>query len=500
MPPRACRAARGITLGPAGLLAALLGAGCTVGPDFKRPTMASPAGWAAQPADVAGRTVQLPIDVTWWRGFGDPELTSLVDRLVAQNLDLKTAAERIVQARDQRQVTASQGLPSVNGSALAYHNRLSETGVLALVAPAPGSSPEFDLFQGGLTASWEVDLFGKVRRAVEAQEATTAAAIEARHEVALAGISELAQDYVQLRSVQANREITDRSLAVADQNVRLVLDRIANGYATTLDLAQARAQRLTVAELLPNLEVQQASLINAIGLLLALPPRALDAELRPVGPLLLPPSVVPVGLPGSVVRQRPDVREAEARLHAATAQTGVAVASFYPDVTLLGTVNLQSLELRDAFNVVSRAYDVGPSVSIPIFQGGLLRGQLKLRESQQREAALQFQKTVLQAWQDVDNALTSYAQAQHLRDQSAAAVTQDNLVLRAARQQYAQGFADFLNVNTAQSHLLQGRMQLANATAQVDIGLVSLYRALGGGWELAEGGVVGGIKIPHEPR
>ena len=469
-----------------GVLPCLAAAGCTVGPDFLRPALDAPARWSAQRTDVASVTAPTAIDTTWWRSFGDPVLVSLVEQLAAQNLDLKTAAERIVQARDQREIAAAQGLPNVSGSVLATHNRLSTNGILQLVQPAPGASPEFDLFQHGLSASWELDLFGKVRRAVEAQDANTAAAVEVRHGIALAGIAELAQDYVQLRSVQANREITAQSLVVADQNVKLVYTRIANGYATTLDLAQAQAQRLTVAELLPNLDTQQAALINAIGLLLAMPPRALEAELAPSRPQPQPPPVVAVGLPGTLVRQRPDVREAEARLHAATAQTGVAVAEFYPDVTLIGAANFQSLEIRDAFNIASRSFDIGPSISIPIFEGGRLRGQLDLRKSQEREAALQFQETVLQAWRDVDNALTAYAQAQHRRDQSAGVVAQNEVVLRAARQQYAQGLADFLNVNTAQSQLLQSRVALANATAQVNTGLVTLYRALGGGWEATD--------------
>ena len=198
------------------------------------------------------------------------------------------------------------------------------------------------------------------------------------------------------------------------------------------------------------------------------------------------PALVPVGLPSTLVRRRPDLRQAEARLHSATAQTGVAEAEFYPDVTLNGSVELQSLRLRDAFSLYSRAFDLGPSISLPIFQGGRLRGTLRLRESQQREAAITFRRTLLQAWQEVDNALTTFAEAQARERQVAAAVAQNDIALRAARQRYAEGVVDFLDVNAAQAQLLQSQNDLANSRTEIATGLVTLYRALGGGWEIAE--------------
>jgi NodT family efflux transporter outer membrane factor (OMF) lipoprotein len=256
--------------------------------------------------------------------------------------------------------------------------------------------------------------------------------------------------------------------------------------ATTLDLAQARAQQATIGATLPPLRIQDAELINAIGLLLGDAPRALEAELHRSQILPRVPRKVPVGLPGTLVRRRPDVREAEAKLHEATAQTGVAVASFYPDVTLNGAANVESLHLSNLFSPTSGAFAVGPSISIPIFEGGQLRGALTLRESRQREAAIFFQKTVLRAWKEVDDAVTAYQEAQRRRADIARSVTENQAALQAARQRYSEGAIDFLNVITTQAQLLQSENDLADSDTQISTDLVNLYRALGGGWEVAD--------------
>jgi len=193
-----------------------------------------------------------------------------------------------------------------------------------------------------------------------------------------------------------------------------------------------------------------------------------------------------VGLPGTLIRRRPDVREAEARLHEATAQTGVAVASFYPDVTLNGAVGVESLRLSNLFSPTSTAFALGPSMSIPIFEGGRLRGVLALHESRQREAAILFQKTVLRAWKEVDDALTAYREVQRRRADVARSVTENQAALQAAKQRYSEGAIDFLNVIATQAQLLQSENDLADSDTQIAIDLVNLYRALGGGWEVAD--------------
>jgi NodT family efflux transporter outer membrane factor (OMF) lipoprotein len=462
-------------------------AGCTVGPNFQSPEITeAPRRTSPETAGAPSRTVEGEIDQTWWRTFRDPQLSSLVERLMVQNLDLKTAAERVVQSVAQRQVAVSQGLPHIEGQSSSTYNRQSPNGPLSLLTPAPGAPLEYGLFRDGVTSSWQLDLFGRVRRAVEAADADTLAAVESRHGVALAAVAELAQSYVQLRGTQNRLEIAKRNLRLSEQNVDLVHARFGNGVATTLDLAQARAQQATIAATLPPLRTREAELINAVGLLLGDAPRAVESELRRRSTIPRVPRRIPVGLPGTLVRRRPDVRQAEARLHEATAQTGVAVANFYPDVTLNGAASVESLRLSNLFSPASTAFSVGPDVSLPIFEGGRLRSTLALRQSRQREAAIEFQKTVLRAWQEVDDALTAYAEAQHRRADIARAVAQNQAALQAARQRYSEGALDFLNINSALGQLLQSENDLADSDTQIATDLVNLYRALGGGWEVAD--------------
>jgi NodT family efflux transporter outer membrane factor (OMF) lipoprotein len=461
--------------------------GCTVGPDYQNPEMREQFRRSAPDGEgVPSRTVEGAVDIVWWKSFRDSQLSSLVEKLVAQNLDLQTAAERVIQSVAQRQVAVSQGLPHIDGQSSTTYNRASPNGVLSLLTPAPGAPLEYGLFRDGLTSSWQLDLFGRVGRAVEAADANTLAAVENRHGVALAAVAELAQSYMQLRGTQKRLEIAKRNLRLAEENVELVNTRFGNGVATTLDVAQARGQQATIAATLPPLRIQEAELINAIGLLLGDAPRALETELHRARIIPRVPRKVPVGLPGTLIRRRPDIREAEARLHEATAQTGVAVANFYPDVTLNGAVGVESLHLSNLFIPASTAFAVGPSISIPIFEGGRLRGLLTLRESQQREAVIFFQKTVLRAWKEVDDALTAYREVQHQRADVARSVTENQAALQAATQRYSEGAIDFLNVITAQTRLLQSENDLADSDTRIATDLVNLYRALGGGWEFAD--------------
>jgi NodT family efflux transporter outer membrane factor (OMF) lipoprotein len=461
--------------------------GCTVGPDFQSPEIReAPRRSALDGGSVPSRTVEVAVDMAWWKSFRDSQLSSLVERLVAQNLDLETAAERVIQSMAQRQVAVSQGLPHIDGQSSTTYNRQSPNGTLSLLTPAPGAPLEYGLFRDGLTSSWQLDLFGRVRRAVEAADASTLAAVENRHGVALAAVAELAQSYMQLRGTQNRLEIAKRNLRLAEENVELVNTRFGNGVATTLDLTQARGQQATIAATLPTLRIQEAELINAIGLLLGDAPRALETELHRTQIMPRVPRKVPVGLPGTLIRRRPDIREAEAQLHEATAQTGVAVANFYPDVTLNGAVGVESLHLSNLFIPASTAFAVGPSISIPIFEGGQLKGALELRESRQREAAIFFQKTVLRAWKDVDDALTAYRETQRRRADIARSVTENQAALQAARQRYSEGAIDFLNVITTQAQLLQSENDLADSDTQIATNLVNLYRAIGGGWQVAD--------------
>ncbi|PLZ02691.1 hypothetical protein CY652_09135 [Burkholderia sp. WAC0059] len=463
----------------------LLLTGCTVGPQFERPTPSAPSVWHVTPGDGTSEVTHDDIDPTWWASFNDPVLDSLVQRLVRQNLDLASASERVIEAQAARQVTGSAGMPQVDASVAEAHDRVSSTGAATLVSRPPGSPLEYDDWSDGLSASWELDLFGRVRRSVEAADAGTDEAVEARRGVALEALAELAADYMTLRGAQAREAIATRSLDTATHALALVENQYANGVGSTLDVSRAKARRDSIAALLPELHTAEQQAIDAIGLLLAEPPRALEGELAPARALPLLPPRVPAGLPSDLLRRRPDIREAEARLHRATAETGVAVASFYPDISLTGSMGTESLQAGNLFSLASRTFSVGPSIEIPIFEGGRLRGMLKLRRAQQREAAIEYQKTVLQAWRDVDNAMTAYGNAQQRRDALAEAVSHERDALTAATQRYEQGSSSFLDVDIAQGALLAGEDSLAQTDMALRENLVALYKALGGGWSIA---------------
>jgi NodT family efflux transporter outer membrane factor (OMF) lipoprotein len=515
---------RWIAAAPLTLAVAVLG-GCTVGPDFERPPWYSPASWFSRD-DATTKTarsepVPEPVDAHWWRLFGDPELTSLVDRVADANLDVRVATIRLAESRAQSGIARADAFPQLNGNASYTREKISDKGVAGFLGGggAGGGSgggglgnssgnantnsanglggrqggvplgnrksqiPPFDLWQYGIDASWELDLWGRVRRSVESADASVLQSAENRRNMLLSSIAEVARDYIMLRGTQAQLDIARQNLKTAQQSLQLTQERAAGGLTTDLDVANARAQVNTTASQIPTLEQQEASQINAISLLIGQEPHALAGELiqpRPVPPV---PPRVPVGLPSELARRRPDIRQAEAQLHSATADVGVAVASFYPSVTLSGSLGIQALQFKDLATWDARNYAFGPSITLPIFQGGRLTATLELRKAQQQEAAVAYQRTVLNAWHEVDNALTAYQTEQRRRDLLIQAVADNRRALGLAQSRYAQGITDFLQVLDAQRNLLSSQQQLADSTTTVSANLVALYKALGGGWE-----------------
>jgi len=481
-------------------------AGCTVGPDFQRPSLWSPASWfAARPkpdtASAASQPVPEKVDPNWWTLFHDPELTTLENRVVAANLDVRLATIRLAESRAQGRIARADQFPSVDGNASYSREELSHRGVISLFGNGTGGSqngipssatgspppriPPFNLWQYGFDASWELDLWGRVRRSVEEADASVDASAEARRSAVLSVVAELARDYMQLRGIQAEIDITERNLRTAQETLDLTRSRYRGGVTTELDVANAATQVATTAAQLPQQRQREEETINALSFLLGEAPGALRAELETPQAVPPVPPRVPIGVPSELARRRPDIREAEAQLHAATADVGVAVADFYPQVSLTGSLGLQALHFQDLANWDARQYALGPSITLPIFQGGRLRATLELRKQQQQEAAITYQRTVLQAWHEVDNALTAYAEEQARRDQLAVAVSESQRALDLARVRYTQGVTDFLNVLDAERALLAAQLQLADSTTTVSNNLVQLYKALGGGWETA---------------
>ncbi|CAI8892774.1 efflux transporter outer membrane subunit [Pseudomonas chlororaphis] len=456
-------------------------AACTVGPDFQRPEGPRVEAWASPQKAAPSQVVTSPLDERWWDVFNDPRLSALSRRVLTDNLDLQLATSRLQQSRAARQVITAERYPTSSASGGYARKRNSGEG-LNDPSGHEGKSA-FNLWDAGFSASWELDFWGRVRRETEAADATLEVAENDRRGVLLSVLAETAQDYIQLRGVQSTRAVTEQNLDVARHSLKLSQLRLADGVATDLDVAEAAAQVATIESQLPALQQRQAQLINALSLLMGEPPQALHAELAADAPVPQTPSQVAIGLPSQLAERRPDIRQAEARLHAATASIGVAKGDFYPRITLSGNFGSQAMQLSDFGSWGSRQFGIGPQFSLPLFDGGRLRGMLHLREAQQQEAAVAYQQTVLRAWHEIDDQLTRYNSSQLRRDSLAEAVRQNQIALRTAQQQYVEGVVDFVNVLTVQGALLATQEQLVESSTGVSLAMVGLYKALGGGWE-----------------
>ncbi len=493
-------------------MAALGLAGCTMGPNFEKPTpWWKPASFDHHDqqtmAKLVSEPVPQPVDAAWWTLFGDPVLTGLEQRVAAGNLEVRAAELRLAEARAQLGLAGTAQFPVVNANANYTREAQSGRGVASLLGgsgsqatnanglggttsgfPSTPSSPlsqPIDLYQYGFDASWELDLWGRVRRGVESASATVDASAESRNAVVVTTLAELARDYIQLRGAQAEQAIVQRNLDTAQSTLNLTRQRYGSGLTTELDVANQAAQVASTASLLPALQQQEGQLINAVSLLLGEAPGALRAELATAEPVPPVPPVVPIGLPSELTRRRPDIRQAEAQLHAATADVGVAVADFYPRFSLSASAALQSLQPQYLTDWGARTFGIGPSVTLPIFDGGRLTRTLELRQTQQKEAALQYQRTVLTALHDVDNALIAYSAEENRRTQLAQAVAQNRRALGLAQDRYSGGVGDFLTVLDTERRLLSTEQALNDSTTKVSTNLVQLYKALGGGWETA---------------
>ena len=455
---------------------------CTVGPNFHKPEAPQIANWAKPAKSAPSQAVSEPLDERWWEVFNDSQLSALTQRAVSSNLDLKLASSRLQQSRAARQVITAERYP--NTAATGSYGRKRNSGEGLNDPSGHNGDSAFNLWDAGFSASWELDFWGRVRRETEAADANLEVAENDRRGVLLAVLADTAQNYIQLRGVQNTRAVTEQNLDVARHSLKLSQLRLNDGVATDLDVAEAAAQVAAIESRLPALEQRQSQLINAISLLIGEPPQALNKELSTDAAVPQSPLKVAIGLPSQLAERRPDIRQAEARLHAATANIGVAKGDFYPRITLSGNLGSQALQLSDFGSWGSRAFGIGPQFSLPLFDGGRLRGVLQLREAQQQEAAIGYQQTVLRAWHEIDDQLTAYnASQRRRRDSLAEAVRQNQIALRTAQQQYVEGVADFVNVLTVQGALLATQEQWVESSTGVSLAMVGLYRALGGGWE-----------------
>ena len=481
-------------------LGAALGlAACAVGPDFQRPTPDVPAAWSAKSssAAVSQANPQAAAEAAWWTSFGDPELTALIGRAAAANLDLKQAALRISQARAQRDAAASQQLPSLNGNAswagTAFSTTTTQGRLFNQFDKLPNTGPTsavsfpnpYGQYQLGFDASWEVDLFGHVRRGVEAAGANLEAAAWDQRGAQVSLFGEVARAYVDLRGAQTQRAVTQETIATLGELLDLARQRRGAGLSSDIDVSRAAAQVTAAQASLPQIDRQVSADINQLSRLLDLQPGALRAELETAKATPPAPLVVPVGLPSDLARRRPDIQGAEARLHAAVAQQGVAVAELYPRLMLTAAGGSQSQDITHLFDWASRFGTLEPQVQLPIFDAGRRKANVQLEDARAREAAVDYAKTVLGALHEVDDALVAYDTEETRHASLAATVAQNRTAVSLAMDRYRSGVGNFLDVLDAQRTQQQNELQLAQSNALVSTDLVALYKALGGGWDAA---------------
>lgn len=461
--------------------------GCAAGPNFKPPVTTAPAAWtgitersAMQPSVATAKPAQL---AAWWRAFNDPELTKLVEEALATNLDVQVAEARLRQARAARGVVAGGLWPSVSGSS-SYDRIHSPANGSATV----GGAGDHDLYEAGFDAVWELDIFGGLRRNVESANAVIQAAREGLRDAQVSLAAEVALNYVQLRGFQQQLVVAHENLKDQQHTAAITRQKLMAGFVSTLDVANADAQVATTESQIPLLQVSAQQAIYALSVLLAQPPSYLLKELSTTQPLPITPPEVPIGLPSDLLRRRPDIREAEAQLHAATAQIGVATANLFPKFSLTGNIGWQSNLLHNWLTDSNRSSSFGPAMSWGIFQGGSIVANIQQQRAIRDQAYLTYRKTVLTAFQDVENALFAYDKEWVHRRALSDAVTASSKAVAVSMQLYRAGQTDFLNVLQAQATLYTSQSALVQSNSNVCQDLIALYKALGGGWETGRKG------------
>jgi NodT family efflux transporter outer membrane factor (OMF) lipoprotein len=450
--------------------------GCTVGPNYRTPDINSPSKWSDTPK---GSITQTKINTDWWKTFDDQQLDSYIQRAANSNLDIRIAMERLQQARALRSSAIWDLAPVVNIVSSITREQRSQNSQLF---PIPLVRNNF--YDAGFDASWEIDVFGGSRRALEAANAGVAAAQEEVRDVLLTVISEVARNYIEYRGYQQRLDVLQKNLVTQSETLELTRSLFNAGINSQLNVEQASAQLATTRSQIPNLETAARQNAYQLAILLGLHPAELLNELANNVQISQPPPNVPVGLPSELLRRRPDIRRAERQLAQATANIGVATAEFFPKVSLTGTAGYQSLKSNMWFNNNSRYWSIGPQFSWRLLDFGHVRAEINNAKAVQRQALAGYEQTILLAFQDVENSLIAYTNERIRYDSLAQAVEANKRSLALAKELYTNGIGDFLSVLEAQRSLYLTEDQLAASKIAVSEYLIALYKALGGGWEI----------------
>ena len=446
--------------------------GCMVGPNYHRPQTSVPSGWIGT---VDQNTAAMDL-VHWWTAFNDPNLNSLIERAVKSNLNLKQAESRLRQARAARKIASAGLWPTLDAKGSYARSQSAGT--------AKASGARDDLWQTGLDAVWEIDVFGGVRRGVEAAESDIQFAVEDQRDVLVTLCGEVALNYIELRGFQQEIIISQNNLKAQQHTAELTRQRFNSGLVSALDVANSDAQVGTTASQIPVLETSARQTIYNLSVLLGREPTALLAELSPKASIPPAPPALPAELPSDLLRRRPDIRRAEAQIHAATARIGVATADLFPKFNLTGSAGYQtSTSFNGMINSRYGFWSIGPSIDWQIFNAGSVRANIEVQKALTEQASLTYQSAVLTALQDVENFLVAYSNEQRRNKALQDTVVANKKAVELATQLYSEGQTEFLNVLDSQRSLYVSEESLVQSTRNLSTDMVSLYKALGGGWE-----------------
>lgn len=462
-------------LAPVGLaLTAALLSGCAVGPDYMAPVLDLPTKWMN-----TGKSTQKPAQLNrWWVRFGDPTLSQLVEEAVAGNLDVAAAKARIREARATLRQSEGSLFPTLDGSASA--TRIKAGGVSG---GQSFSGPTYPQYQAGFDAGWELDLFGGNRRGVEAATRSAEATEDQLYSTLLTLIGDVASNYTEARGYQARIDLARRTAASQRETAELTRARLTAGSASGVDVAKAEAQAATTEAAIPNYETAYAEAVHRLGVLLGRDPSAVASRMKRGGAVPAPRRNLPAGIPAQVLVNRPDVRSAERSLAAATARIGQAEAQRYPSLTLAGSVATTGTKLGDLGKSSTISWSIGPSLSVPIFNGGKLKAAVDIAEAQRDQSFISFKATVLSALEDVENALVSLSQ-ERIRAQSLTQAAQRySEAARLSRTLYQTGSSSFLDVLDAERSAYSAQDALIVSRVAIATDFIALAKALGGGWD-----------------
>lgn len=475
------------------ILLLMLTAGCKVGPNYCGPPSACVRPNWRKAGDPTVQFEQQDL-AGWWMAFEDPALNGLIDRAVRNNLDLREAALRIFEARAQRCTVRADLWPQISQDASYARTKFARSGgMFAMFGGGTVDTPQisppsvFDEWSFGLNGTWEIDVFGRLRRLVEAADADIAASVEDCRDTLVILLADVATNYVDARTFQRRLEIARENLETQRRTLELTEKRFKAELAAELDVAQARANVESTAAGIPSLEVGYQQALNRLSVLLGCPPGEVDQVMAEPRPIPSPPTEIAIGIPADLLRRRPDIRRAEREVAAQTARIGAAVGEMYPKFSILGSFSLDAQDFSRLFATDAIGASVGPQMRWNILNFGRLCCNVYVQEARQQQYVVRYQKAVLIAAEEVDNALVSYIREKQRRAHLANQVEANKRAVVLSQQRYVGGDVDFQRVLDSQRSLLNSQDQLASSEANVATSLIRLYRALGGGWQLPTG-------------